>query len=366
MQQRWRRRTVARLVVACALGGCWLALTVPVQAQEDPPPAPKLLLVGPTELAVELDRVPAMPGQWDGETKIVLANDGTAPAAVAVTAIVHGGDRDCQDDDVQLATPDLPESLEAGSSVPVIVELTAATGCTGISGTLLLEADGASPVAATFVLGREAESVNYWRPFWGALVVAAVVALSLVMARRGSLNDVVPAGPSWSFKDSWLTNLAALGAVLGTVFAATGFVAEVLPGVATERLVGLNLVFGTMVLAAPLVYAATSKWEYVEVASKSGETSRVLQSSGRTWGLFLSGAVTIWGVVGQLMTLLELNAASDADLFARVVVGALIIAGIGVVLVYALRWTYGVTTPDTARAAASVPAVADREASGTL
>src|SRR5205823_2495246 len=65
------------------------------------------------------------------------------------------------------------------------------------------------------------------------LWLSAALALLLIFAVAITLSGrekTITEGPTWSFKDSWASNLTAVGAILGTVLAASGFLSDVLPG----------------------------------------------------------------------------------------------------------------------------------------
>jgi hypothetical protein len=105
-------------------------------------------------------------------------------------------------------------------------------------------------------------------------------------------------GAAWTFKDSWATNLTAVGAVLATALAASGLLDRILPGVPQEQFAALNILFGAMVLVAPLLYAALGRREL----DKDG----YIRTLGTLGGLYLSSAITLFAVYAQLMTLLAL------------------------------------------------------------
>jgi hypothetical protein len=104
----------------------------------------------------------------------------------------------------------------------------------------------------------------------------------------------VETATAWSFKDSWATNLTAIGAVFGTVLSATGVLDELLPGFELTSFTAMNLVFGAIVVLAPLVYAALGRRE-----TKDG----TLLTRGSRVGLFFAAAMTLWAVYAQLFLL---------------------------------------------------------------
>lgn len=116
-----------------------------------------------------------------------------------------------------------------------------------------------------------------------AVIVVVIVALTLRLQRK---PRKITEGPTWSFHDSWATNLTALGAVLATILAASGFLSDVLPGVSTGTFLGFSLLYGLLILIAPVVFQALSLW--------SGEPNY--------WGLLVAGGIVLWATMGELAT----------------------------------------------------------------
>ncbi len=133
--------------------------------------------------------------------------------------------------------------------------------------------------------------------FVTVLLVAAVIAVLLTLSVlltvwkwHPQLIPTLSEGPTWSFRDSWASNLTALGAILGTVLAASGFLADVMPGLSTGTFVGFSLVFAFLLVVAPLVFTLCSP--------KAGDDTTV--------ELFLAGAIVLRAVIGELLTVVEL------------------------------------------------------------
>ena len=80
------------------------------------------------------------------------------------------------------------------------------------------------------------------------------------MPLRWWIVGPVYGGPAWTAKDSWITNIAALGALLGTVISGSGtdLKAVAIPAI---RLLDLRFCFLLSVrsAAAPVIYGATGK-----------------------------------------------------------------------------------------------------------
>jgi hypothetical protein len=119
----------------------------------------------------------------------------------------------------------------------------------------------------------------------GLAAAGAVIMILLAWRRLGGEHKVT-AGPTWSFKDSWATNLAAAGAILGTILGTSGLVSEVMPGLSTGMIVGFSLVYAFLVALAPVVFQALYR-----------------QDKPTYFGLLVAGWVVLWAVLGELGTL---------------------------------------------------------------
>lgn len=132
-----------------------------------------------------------------------------------------------------------------------------------------------------------------------AFVLASLVAaLSLVVigwllcgGPQAALTKSV-GGPSWDISKSWGSNVTVVGAVVNTVLAA-----KVLPTktvlISSSGYTALSLLFGALIVVAPLVFTALRK----SPVSATG-------SDVEGWGVsfMLSTWMTLWGVVGELVT----------------------------------------------------------------
>jgi hypothetical protein len=152
---------------------------------------------------------------------------------------------------------------------------------------------GAVEIAKFLASGKGAVLV------WGSLLVALmiVVARWSTIRQGRKLNDRLGA-VNWSFTDSWATTLTALGALLGTILSTTGILPESTKLLSNAALGGLNLVFGLMVLVAPLVFSAFSH----DTANNYDEPSY----QGTVWSFLIACIITIWAVVGELATIMVL------------------------------------------------------------
>jgi hypothetical protein len=175
---------------------------------------------------------------------------------------------------------------------------------------LIVKKPGAtSPVVATLAISRIPRTEDYVAP----LIIGAVYSLLVMIAIAwplkhefwSGLSKAVQAPRSWSFGGGWVTAISALGATAGTVLAATGFLADVLPGIDVQRFFSPSIVFGGAILAAPVVYT---------VFGAKGPTNGQENAKGTRGGLYLACMLTLFGVSGQLAILAVLVQLAHAAL----------------------------------------------------
>jgi hypothetical protein len=122
-----------------------------------------------------------------------------------------------------------------------------------------------------------------------------LVGLVLVLARVLTVDVRAPFGPAnWSYSESWATSLTLVGALLGTVLGA-GVLPEKLDLFSKAGYSAFNVLFGMLVLVAPLVYAAAQR----RMPDADDGTP---QYQGTTWAFGWASVATLWGVFGELAT----------------------------------------------------------------
>jgi hypothetical protein len=130
------------------------------------------------------------------------------------------------------------------------------------------------------------------------IVVSSLVFAVLLVGAGLSAAGTGPFGPiafkGWDFSSSWASNLAVLGAILGTVLGKV-----TLPSTPVlmkhDAYISLSLFFGAVVVISPFLYTAL----------RSGSaTANGPSYTGADYRVFLVVCVlTIWAVAGQLGTL---------------------------------------------------------------
>jgi hypothetical protein len=165
---------------------------------------------------------------------------------------------------------------------------------------------------------------------WGSLALS----IALLAARwwrlskpRPRMSD--PMGEvNWSFSNSWASSMTAGGAFLGTILAASVIPASAVP-FSPGALAGLNLLFGFIIVLAPLTFSASSR------INKPAPPDTGPDYVGYV-GLFLVAVgLTIWATLGELATIailldeLQSGTLSSALTWLFFVLLLISIAGIG-------------------------------------
>lgn len=144
--------------------------------------------------------------------------------------------------------------------------------------------------------------------FNGIIVFSLAIALILVAARavasdwkkhKHIWNQRM--GPAnWKFSESWGSNFTVVGAILGTVLAAAGFLPTTTTALSKASYVGLNLFFGILVVVAPVIYSSFR----TPVKADTSIGTKELQLQGFVTPFLLATTMTLWGVFGEMATLL--------------------------------------------------------------
>jgi hypothetical protein len=129
---------------------------------------------------------------------------------------------------------------------------------------------GAVPLDITLTVHRQVSLVQYlWIPIGCGLLLALLfvggamlIGVPRTAGRPGQGRWVrfwrmpLYAAGAWSFGDSWATNVASLGTIIGATLTATASVAALLPGVEVGRFSLLIVLAGGITVVAPLAFSA--------------------------------------------------------------------------------------------------------------
>ena len=172
------------------------------------------------------------------------------------------------------------------------VTITPKTSDRETTGELVLASRGASPAVVPLVVEpRKEYGYSAALLIFVPLLAAAVLVILCLIAF--DVNG--PFGPAnWDYSQSWATSLTLVGALLGTILGA-GVLPNRLDLFSKAGYSGFNVLFGMLVLVAPLVYAAAQK----RIQDAKDGTP---QYKGTTWAFGFASVVTLWGVFGELAT----------------------------------------------------------------
>lgn len=355
----------ARLRAGFALGAVvlvFLFLSANAAFAADPPPATTLtpnIAVEPDTLDVQLalvdDAVADVPQAakdmpYIGTVRPVLVNSGGLDGTVDLSISLASETPDCASSSVILQPPQVV--VPRTSAQPQLVRLFFPDGCSGQNGRLILNVRGGSPTTTAVTIGQTLSQPALWWPV-GLALATGIIFVAATIGKYGPKPVRTPA--SWSFKDSWLTTVSALGGVLVTILGATGLLGTLLPGLNSSYLSGLNFLFGGLVLAAPVMFSAGSNWSYVP--GSKPEDPPVLTSTGTGYGTCLAAGLTIAGVVGQFSTIFVITLKSQVPFPPKMLVYIVLVAATLLVLIYAFRFIRGVTAapPGTNAPQAATP-----------
>jgi hypothetical protein len=216
-------------------------------------------------------------------TTITLRNDGAGSADVDLTTILVEG-----------SATVAPRRVTIGSYEVKQFKITIAANSDDrdTTGELLLTASGAAPAAVPLVI----EPKKGYDDGTALLIICPLLAAAVIVVARLATVDVTNVlGPAnWDYSQSWATSLTLVGALLGTVLGA-GVLPDKLDLFTKAGYSAFNVLFGMLVLAAPLLYTA------LQTRGKDA-AGRKQQYEGTIWAFGVASVATLWGVFGQLAT----------------------------------------------------------------
>ncbi|MFL6164255.1 MAG: hypothetical protein ACJ74U_18795 [Jatrophihabitantaceae bacterium] len=251
------------------------------------------------------------PTSRNATVHLVISNDQDTDAQVCYQVLFADGKA--------AAVAAEPPSIRAHYPTPVTLTLSDYS-FREVSGTITATVVGGATVTQPLTISRAPTLCDIWLTIGASWALAALAAIAIFWRTKGGRwrwGWALPASSSkWSFQDSGAQNITGMGALLGTVLGASGFVSSELAGLDTAKFVGLSLVAGALVVAAPLALLGTPTRRSFLAAS----------------------AITLWAAFLELATLAQVLRYAHAGLGEGVFLGALI--GFGAVMVF----VYGVLT----------------------
>ena len=224
--------------------------------------------------------------------------------------------------------------LEPKSLTPVELTFAQLTRSSGTEGRLALSGPDVPTADVIPITIEQPTPLWYlWLPLLAGLTLTAII----VLARRATLGSVgvqLPAQPQWNFRGSWASDVVVVSAVVTAVLGAIGSLGSAPFGdFSIARFVALNLVFGGLVLVAPLTYAA------LRTTAADGDVTKTV---GTINGFLIACGMTLWAAFGQLLALFLLVLASPHSLGELLFLAILLTLSAVVLALYAWRtieWT---------------------------
>lgn len=134
---------------------------------------------------------------------------------------------------------------------------------------------------------------------WGSFAISFFFWITQVIRFPFELGRTMGA-VKWDFQSSWASTLTAVGALLGTVISSSNTLLpankQLLSGV---EFVSLNLFFGMLLIFAAFFYNTTR-------SSKGVTAGKELQPHGKVVSFLISSGITLWAVLGELLTIILL------------------------------------------------------------
>ena len=327
-------------MLAIVIAGTVMCAASPAGAE---PKAATLSIVGPSSLTAVLQ---GSGNHRHATLTVVVANTGDVATTLSASVVLDDSTTPgCSHQRLHARiVGDATVAAHADQTTRVVIPV--AESCVGRAGTLFIDgAPGVDPASARLTLTRTLGGTKIALPTLIAALLT-IVSLFLLFRLTGGTWFLkagrIAIGPGWTVQGSWLTNVGALGAILGTVLGATNYLADLVPGLQTAPFVGLNLVFGAVVVTAPIAYYAFSKQR--ADPTQPGTDATVTIGTGK--GVTVLMAVTLFGVYGELATIALLIHESTRPWYATTPLFVGLIASAVAAGAYAIR-----STRDTVRVA---------------
>ncbi len=201
-------------------------------------------------------------------------------------------------------------------------------------------------------------------------LIAAVLLMGLRFALLGGDPDqkvrlLTPVGPAnFDFTKSFASIITAVGALLTTFLAAKGIVTAQKPHLTPADYALLSVFFAALVAVAPVAFGGLSKTmpvvnpqaphdKQAKAADPDGKDAKVVandvQSQGYAIGFLIAGTLTVWGVLGQLGTMLTFATDVQAATEFTALFVSVIALGMVLVAIYVWRSIYAVLTVQVKR-----------------
>jgi hypothetical protein len=242
-------------------------------------------------------------GDWSGTLGLTNLTDGALSLSVAP---VDAGDRDCKLE-LSRAAIGAAQSSEPKLIVPKTCDATEHK----LELTLTATGDSSqrTAVAATLQEGEADPDWSQLAAFFYAIPAVAVALLGVAALMHYELGQPLEyLDATWSFKDSWVSNVTVVASVLTALFG-SGDVVKAFLGEDADRSIALATVGSAIALiligSGPIILAAAKK----EVNKDDG----ALVQAFTVGGLLAATTVTVAGAFGELWVGWKSGEALDLD-----------------------------------------------------
>ena len=187
----------------------------------------------------------------------------------------------------------------------------------------------------------DTQQVSLWiPPAAGAAAAVIIIGISAFVAYGASrykekssgrwLTATVQGGQAWSPSDSWATNSAGVGGILGAVVTAAGAgLGSILTPSATGAITVLSIIFGGAAALAPITYGA--------LATKSSDQTTIGATQASVWGFLAAAIVTMTALMGELATVALLIWQFSNSTAGKIILIAFLIIGACLAALYAIK-----------------------------
>lgn len=138
------------------------------------------------------------------------------------------------------------------------------------------------------------------RLFWislAATAAVAVIAFLVLLSMKIWLTQRM-GSPTWSFSDSWGTNIAAVGALLNPLLSFSALPDQTFYLNKNSNLC-LSLIFGAVIALAPSIYSLVR----TPAPAPPPGSGTAIQYQGYVGFFILASLLTAWGAMGQVITI---------------------------------------------------------------
>jgi hypothetical protein len=194
---------------------------------------------------------------------------------------------------------------------------------------------GVAAADATTTTASASFPSNLWVPAAAGIGASIIIVLVSIWAskcwRDGGLTTAIPDTTAWDTKDSWLTNITAIGTAATAIFTQSAVTNFLVSGVDKDGFTLMSILFGFAAALGPLVFAA--------LASRPPDSAESINPAGTRGGLLLANVVTLFASFGLLADLGLLTSYLNATSTEKGIVYGSLGAAALIVGIYAIRAT---------------------------